>query len=70
MARPVNKGKGVDPALEKAISKMLKEVMSDHESSIDAKMKVIDRALKLEALKLKITDDGFGAGFFEEEGKG
>ena len=57
---------GIDPSLEKAISKLLNMVMNDPTATITDKMKVIDRSLKLEALKLKINDDAWGSGFFEE----
>jgi len=42
---------------------MLKAVMVDPTASITDKTKVIDRALKLEAIKLKMSDDEWGAGF-------
>ncbi len=61
------KDKGINPELEDAISKMLKEVMQDPTASITDKSKVIDRALKLEAIKLKISDDEWGSGFASEE---
>ena len=57
------KQKGINPDLEAAVSKMLKEVMADPMASITDKTKVIDRALKLEAIKLKMSDDEWGAGF-------
>jgi len=57
------KDKGINPELEAAISKMLQEVMSDSTASITDKTKVIDRALKLEALKAKLSDDEWGSGF-------
>ena len=57
------KQKGINPDLEEAISKMLKEVMTDPMASSTDKTKVIDRALKLEAIKLKMSDDEWGAGF-------
>ena len=57
------KQKGINPDLEQAISDMLKAVMSDPTASITDKTKVIDRALKLEAIKLKMSDDEWGAGF-------
>ena len=57
------KQKGINPDLEEAISKMLKEVMTDPLASITDKTMVIDRALKLEAIKLKMSDDEWGAGF-------
>ena len=57
------KSKGVNPALEDAIETMLNQVMNDPEASITDKTKVIDRALNLEKIKLKITDEEWGAGF-------
>jgi len=57
------KQKGINPDLEDAISTMLKSVMTDPMASITDKTKVIDRALKLEAIKLKMSDDEWGAGF-------
>jgi len=68
------KEKGINPALERAISEALTAVMLDPTASITDKMKVIDRALKLEALKAKLSDDEWGSGFFgggddEEEEK-
>ena len=44
--------KGINPALEKAINELMAAVMLDPIASITDKMKVIDRALKLEALKM------------------
>ena len=61
------KQKGINPDLEDAISDSLKSVMSDSMASITDKMKVIDRALKLEAIKLKMSDDEWGSGFSLDE---
>jgi len=61
------KDKGINPALEEAIGKLLKEVMSDPMASITDKSKVIDRALKLEAIKMKMQDDEWGSGFTDDE---
>ena len=66
MAR-VKKVKEISPALEAAVAKALKEVMADKQSSLTDKMRVIDRAIKLEALKLKVQEDGWGLGFFEDD---
>lgn len=33
--------------------------------TLDQKLKVLDRALKLEALRLKVSEDGDGVGFDE-----
>ncbi len=58
----------INPDLEKAINKLLKEVMSpSSETNITDKVKVIDRALKLDALKLKLQDDAWGKGFYDDD---
>ena len=59
--------KGINPELEKHINQLLSAVMSDPQASITEKMKVVDRALKLEQLKAKISDDEWGSGFFGSE---
>lgn len=61
------KDKGINPELEKHINKLMAEVMSDPVASITDKMKVIDRALKLEALKMKDADEYYGAGLFGDD---
>jgi len=65
------KNRGVNPELEDAISKLLSEVMQDSTASLTDKTKVLDRALKLEQIKQKISDDEWGKGFFttDEEGE-
>jgi hypothetical protein len=57
------KEKGINADLEAAINKLMAQVMTDPEASITDKMKVIDRALKLEALKMKDADAEWGSGF-------
>lgn len=57
------KTKGINPELESAIAQMLVAVMNDPMASITDKTKVLDRALKLEAIKLKLSDDEWGSGF-------
>ena len=59
--------KGINPALEKAINELMAAVMLDPTASITDKMKVIDRALKLEALKMKDADEGYGEGLFGDD---
>jgi len=66
-ASVAKKSKGINPDLEDAISSTLKSVMNDSMASITEKMKVIDRALKLEAIKLKMSDDEWGSGFNLDE---
>ena len=58
---------GIDPALERAIAKLLEQTINDPEASLTDKMKIVDRSLKLAALKLKVSDDAWGSGFFEED---
>ena len=55
--------KGINPELEQAISQLLKATMSDPMASLTDKTKILDRALKLEQLKARITDDDWGTGF-------
>jgi hypothetical protein len=57
------KQKGVNPELEKAINQMLSSVMSDPMATLMDKCRVMDRAINVEKLKLKISDDEWGAGF-------
>ena len=57
------KAKGINPELESAISKLMKEVMADSTATITDKMRVLDRALKLEQLKMKDSDSEWGSGF-------
>ena len=54
---------GINPDLEKHINQLLSAVMMDDTASITEKMKVVDRALKLEALKQKADMDEWGSGF-------
>ena len=61
------KQKGINPELENAIAQMLVAVMSDPMASITDKTKVLDRALKLEAIKLKLSDDEWGSGFMADD---
>jgi len=57
------KDKGISSELEDAIATLLTQTMNDPEASLMDKTKILDRALKLEQLKLKMQDDEWGAGF-------
>ena len=57
------KEKGINPELEKAVADLLKSTMADPTASLTDKTKVLDRALKLEQLKMKLSDDEWGSGF-------
>ena len=61
------KQSGINPDLEAAISKLLAEVMADPEASLTDKSKIIDRALKLEAIRLKASDADWGRSFMDED---
>jgi len=65
------KQKGLNPDLEDAVAKLLREVMADEQASLTDKCKVIDRMVNIEKLKQKISDDEWGSGFIavdDEEG--
>ena len=65
------KSKGLNPELESAIETLLMQVMSDDTASLTDKCKVLDRAINVEKLKQKISDDEWGSGFIatdDEEG--
>ena len=61
------KQKGLNPELEEAVNTLLRQVMSDSTASLTDKTKVLDRALKLEQNKQKISDDEWGKGFYNDE---
>ena len=67
----VKKSKCLNPELESAIEVLLADVMNDPEASLTDKCKVLDRAINVEKLKQKISDDEWGSGFIatdDEEG--
>ena len=61
------KTKGVNPELETAIAKMLSDVMSDPTATLVDKCRVMDRAINIEKLKQKISDDEWGSGFIAND---
>ena len=63
----MKKQKGINPQLEDAISQLLTSTMNDPTASLTDKTKILDRALKLEQLKARITDDVWGAGFASDD---
>jgi hypothetical protein len=73
MARKGSTGSKVDSLLEKAIDDLVKKVAlgkKDEEGkpyTLTDVMKVIDRKLKLEAIKMKADDAGYGSAFGDEE---
>ncbi len=69
MTTPQTKTSKVNPDLDKYLSQLLKDVMKTHSAgdekapSLTDKMKVVDRVLKWEAIKGKLNDGDWGAGF-------
>ena len=61
------KQKGINPDLEDSIAVLLKQVMADESATLTDKCKVLDRAINVEKLKQKISDDEWGAGFIATE---
>lgn len=54
------KPSGINPDLEKAISELLK---NSEGLDIEVRLKIIDRAINLEKLKQKVSEDEWGSGF-------
>ena len=54
---------GLNPDLERAVSDLLKDLKN---LDLEDQLKIIDRAIKLEALKDKLADDEYGSGFITE----
>jgi len=59
--------KGLNPELEEAVSKLLRDVMTDPTASLTDKTKVLDRALKLEQIKMRLVDEQYGTGFYSND---
>jgi len=67
---PAKKAKGINPDLEDAINRLLREVMADPDASLTDKMKVVDRALNLEKVKQKVSEEEWGSGFTTDDDEG
>lgn len=61
------KDKGINSVLESSIDKLLEQVMNDEKATLMDKCRVLDRAINVEKLKLKITEDEWGSGFIAPE---
>lgn len=61
------KNKGLNPELENAIEQLLTSVMADPMASLTDKCKVLDRAINVEKLKQKLSDEEWGSGFIATE---
>lgn len=57
------KSKGINPELERAIEKLLKDVMSDPTATLTDKCKILDRSINIEKLKQRVSEDEWGSGF-------
>lgn len=62
MTAPKKKPK-VSPTVERAVDKLLKEVMKQADATLLDKLRVLDRAIKIEAIKAKVQDDEDGEFF-------
>ena len=58
------KNPGLNPDLEAAVSKLLK---ASEGEDIELRLKIIDRAINLEKIRLKISDDQYGSGFMVDD---
>ena len=73
MTKPKSRKKEVDPSLAKAIKDLMVEVMKQHEGegqpkySLTDKMKVMDRFIKIEQIRLDVQEDD-GGSFFKNQG--
>jgi hypothetical protein len=61
----------VNPELEKLLAELLKEAKAKGSPekpamSLTDKMKIIDRVIKVEAIKAKMAEESYGSGFQEE----
>ena len=63
----MSKKNGINPDLEKAISDLLKDSMKSGDIDLEQKLKIIDRAINLEKLKQKVSEDEWGSGFVTPE---
>jgi hypothetical protein len=61
------KSAGINTDLEKAVNDMLKQSINDPSIELELKLKILDRAINLEKIKLKINDDNWGSGFLDED---
>jgi hypothetical protein len=57
----------INPALVSFVDKLLEQTLKDPNATLDQKNSVIDRAIKIEQLKLKLPNNGFGAGLFDDD---
>lgn len=53
--------------VEGAVKAALKQVEEQKDMDMETKLKIIDRGLKLVAIKAKIADEDLGKGFRDEE---
>lgn len=61
------KAAGINSDLERAVNELLKNSINDPDIDLDLKLKIIDRAINLEKIKLKINDDAWGSGFLGDD---
>jgi hypothetical protein len=57
--------KGLNPKLDRILTRLMDDTVNSETSTLEDKLKVLDRVLKWEAIKLKADDEDFGVGLFE-----
>ena len=67
MTKAKPKERGLNPELERYLNDLMKKAQKDPDMSLTDRMKIVDRVLKFEQLRIKMTDDGFGTGFHDDD---
>ena len=66
--KEIESGSKISPQLTKMITDLMTEVMKPQGNySLTDKVKVADRGLKLEAIKAKLDDSGYGTQFTDDD---
>lgn len=61
------KNKGISADLDKFISELLKKAKDDESLSLLDKLRIADRAIAIEKIKQKISDEEWGSSFLPPE---
>ncbi len=59
---PKQQPERINPELEATINELLKTARQK-DCALEDRLKIVDRAMKFEQLKTKVSDGGFGGGF-------
>ncbi len=61
------KSKGINKELDDFINDLMKKAKDDKDLSLLDKLRIADRAINLEKIKQKISDEEWGSGFLPPE---